>query len=75
MGTLTWGSSKTIRELQRLQDWVNSTFTPTEGGVAIPPDPIKHLHASRFRRTLASAAPAASSPPPCNTAISRRKSL
>ncbi|WP_405386235.1 site-specific integrase [Streptomyces sp. NBC_01102] len=53
MGTLTWGSSKTIRELQRLQDWVNSTFTPAEGGVAIPPDPIKHLHASRFRRTLA----------------------
>ncbi|MFG2550059.1 integrase SAM domain protein [Streptomyces sp. NPDC048581] len=53
MGALTWGSSKTIRELQRLQDWVNSTYTPADGGVAIPPDPIKHLHASRFRRTLA----------------------
>ncbi|MFI7235654.1 site-specific integrase [Streptomyces cyaneofuscatus] len=53
MGVLTWGSSKTIRELQRLQDWVNSSFTPADGGVAIPPDPIKHLHASRFRRTLA----------------------
>ncbi|MFD4764181.1 integrase SAM domain protein [Streptomyces sp. NPDC058439] len=53
MGALTWGSSKTKRELQRLQDWVNSTFTPADGGVAIPPDPIKHLHASRFRRTLA----------------------
>ncbi|MET8517857.1 hypothetical protein [Streptomyces sp. NPDC005077] len=53
MGALTWGSSKTKRELQWLQDWVNSTFTPADGGVAIPPDPIKHLHASRFRRTLA----------------------
>ncbi|WP_424921737.1 site-specific integrase [Streptomyces sp. wa1] len=53
MGALTWGSSKTIRELRRLQDWVNSTFTPADGDIAIPPDPIKHLHASRFRRTLA----------------------
>ncbi|MEU3175273.1 MULTISPECIES: hypothetical protein [unclassified Streptomyces] len=53
MGALTWGSSKVTRELQRLQDWVNSTFTPADGTVAIPPDPIKHLHGSRFRRTLA----------------------
>ncbi|MFI6730587.1 hypothetical protein NRF20_01375 [Streptomyces sp. R-74717] len=52
-GALTWDSTKTNRELQRLQDWVNSTFTPADGGSAIPPDPIKHLHASRFRRTLA----------------------
>ncbi|MGW4230436.1 hypothetical protein ACWEF9_14305 [Streptomyces sp. NPDC004980] len=36
MDALTWGSSKTNRELQRLQGWVNSTFTPADGGVAIP---------------------------------------
>ncbi|MFC8438203.1 site-specific integrase [Streptomyces griseoincarnatus] len=52
-GARTWDTHKTRRELQRLQDWVNSTFTTLNGAPAIPPDPVKHLHASRFRRTLA----------------------
>ncbi|MFD5441837.1 hypothetical protein [Streptomyces tendae] len=52
-GARTWDANKTRRELQRLQDWVNSTFTPLNGTAAIPTDPVKHLHASRFRRTLA----------------------
>lgn len=52
-GARTWDTAKTNRELKRLQTWVNSTFTPASGTTAIPPDPVKHLHASRFRRTLA----------------------
>ncbi|MFF6829074.1 site-specific integrase [Streptomyces longwoodensis] len=52
-GARTWDTNKTRRELKRLQDWVNSTFTSVSGTAAIPPDPVKHLHASRFRRTLA----------------------
>lgn len=52
-GARTWDTKKTNTELKRLQDWVNSTFTSVSGTPAIPPDPVKHLHASRFRRTLA----------------------
>ncbi|MFI2369907.1 site-specific integrase [Streptomyces sp. NPDC018833] len=52
-GARTWDTTKTNTELKRLQDWVNSTFTSVSGTPAIPPDPVKHLHASRFRRTLA----------------------
>ncbi|MCX5327915.1 MULTISPECIES: hypothetical protein [unclassified Streptomyces] len=52
-GARTWDTKKTNTELKRLQDWVNSTFTSVSGTPAIRPDPVKHLHASRFRRTLA----------------------
>ncbi|GAA2882034.1 site-specific integrase [Streptomyces mexicanus] len=52
-GARTWDTKKTNTELKRLQDWVNSTFMSVSGTPAIPPDPVKHLHASRFRRTLA----------------------
>ncbi|MFJ1596129.1 hypothetical protein [Streptomyces sp. NPDC088261] len=52
-GARTWDTKKTNTELKRMLDWVNSTFTPVSGAPAIPPDPAKRLHASRFRRTLA----------------------
>lgn len=52
-GARAWGTAKINAELQRLQNWVNSTFTHADGKAAIPPDPVKHLHAARFRRTLA----------------------
>ncbi|MFD6426710.1 hypothetical protein [Streptomyces sp. NPDC060198] len=52
-GAWTWDTKKTNTELKRLQAWVNSTFTSVSGTAAIPPDPVKHLHGSRFRRTLA----------------------
>ncbi|MCQ9179247.1 site-specific integrase [Streptomyces sp. IBSBF 2953] len=52
-GARTWDTKKINTELKRLQDWVNSTFTSASGTAAVPPDPVKHLHASRFRRTLA----------------------
>ncbi len=78
MGTLTWGSNKTIRELQRLQDWVNSTFTPADGGVAIPrirSSTCMRRASAAPSRSSSCAARAASLPPPCSTAISRRRSL
>jgi integrase len=33
--------------------WVNRSFPGPDGDAAIPPDPTGHIHASRFRRTLA----------------------
>jgi integrase len=33
--------------------WVNATFTRPDGRPPIPPDPVKPVHAARFRRTLA----------------------
>jgi integrase len=33
--------------------WVNTSFPGPAGRPAIPPDPTKHIHASRLRRTLA----------------------
>jgi len=41
------------RDLEDFVAWVNSTFGRPGSDVPIPPDPTKHLHASRFRRTLA----------------------
>ncbi len=41
------------RDLDDLITWVNTTFTRPDGTPPIPPDPTKHLHATRFRRTLA----------------------
>jgi len=40
-------------DLEDLVTWVNTTFTRPDGSLPIPPDPTKHLHAARFRRTLA----------------------
>ncbi len=33
--------------------WVNTAFCRADGALPIPPDPTKHLHATRLRRTLA----------------------
>ncbi|WP_297701008.1 hypothetical protein [Mycobacterium sp.] len=41
------------RDLEQFTAWVNSTFINADGKPAIPPDPSKHIHPSRFRRTLA----------------------
>ncbi|WP_405364847.1 integrase [Kitasatospora sp. NBC_00039] len=40
-------------DLEDLLAWVNATFRRPGEALPIPPDPTKHLHASRFRRTLA----------------------
>jgi integrase len=41
------------RDIEQFAAWVNSTFINADGTPAIPPDPTKHIHPSRFRRTLA----------------------
>ncbi|MGW7363932.1 site-specific integrase [Streptomyces sp. NPDC054841] len=41
------------RDMETLLSWVNATFAAEGAGPVIPPDPTKHLHGSRFRRTLA----------------------
>ncbi|WP_055469080.1 hypothetical protein [Streptomyces ardesiacus] len=41
------------RDLEAFAAWVNGTFGRPDADIPIPPDPTKHLHASRFRRTLA----------------------
>ncbi|MCX5583438.1 hypothetical protein [Streptomyces erythrochromogenes] len=40
-------------DLEDLLTWVNTTFHRPGEVLPIPPDPTKHLHAGRFRRTLA----------------------
>jgi integrase len=40
-------------DLEDFLAWVNTTFHRPGEVLPIPPDPTKHLHASRFRRTLA----------------------
>ncbi|MFG2235935.1 integrase [Streptomyces sp. NPDC048723] len=40
-------------DLEDLLAWVNTTFHRPGEVLPIPPDPTKHLHAGRFRRTLA----------------------
>jgi hypothetical protein len=40
-------------DIDRLITWVNTTFAHADGSVPIPADPTKHIHATRFRRTLA----------------------
>jgi hypothetical protein len=40
-------------DLNAFVAWVNQQFTQADGHPAIPADPTKHLHAARFRRTLA----------------------
>lgn len=41
------------RDLELLVAWVNTTFGDSDGALPIPPDPTRHIHAARFRRTLA----------------------
>jgi len=41
------------RDLEQFAGWVNTTFATPGGGPPIPPDPARHIHARRFRRTLA----------------------
>ncbi|GAX58587.1 integrase SAM domain protein [Streptomyces olivochromogenes] len=41
------------REMETLLSWVNTTFAAEGAAPVIPPDTTKHLHGSRFRRTLA----------------------
>jgi integrase len=41
------------RDLEDFLAWVNTTFSRPDGEQPIPPDPTKHLHGSRLRRTLA----------------------
>jgi integrase len=41
------------RDLTRFIDWLNQTFAQPDGGPVVPPDPARHIHPSRFRRTLA----------------------
>ena len=41
------------RDLEQFTRWVNTTFTGPGGTPLIPPDPAGHIHARRFRRTLA----------------------
>ncbi|MEU2992880.1 integrase [Streptomyces sp. NPDC001758] len=46
-------SESITRDLEDFVEWINGTFGSPDVEVPIPPDPTKHLHASRFRRTLA----------------------
>jgi integrase len=41
------------RDIGQFTSWVNTTFTGPGGALPIPPDPAGHIHARRFRRTLA----------------------
>ena len=41
------------RDLEQFTRWVNTTFAGSGGAAPIPPDPAGHIHARRFRRTLA----------------------
>lgn len=41
------------RDLEQFTSWVNTTFAGPGGARPIPPDPAGHIHARRFRRTLA----------------------
>jgi hypothetical protein len=43
----------TNRDIVGLITWVNTSFQTPDGTPAIPPDPTRHVHARRFRRTLA----------------------
>jgi integrase len=46
-------SRRLTRDLEQFADWVNATFAVAGGALPIPPDPTKHIHPSRLRRTLA----------------------
>jgi hypothetical protein len=41
------------RDLEDFVSWGNRTFRNSDGTPPIPPDPTKHLHGTRYRRTLA----------------------
>lgn len=40
-------------DIDKLITWVNSSFQAPGGAPVIPPDPVRPVHARRFRRTLA----------------------
>lgn len=40
-------------DIDRFITWVNTTFAHPDGSEPIPADPTKHIHAARYRRTLA----------------------
>lgn len=40
-------------DIAKFITWVNTSFQLPGGSPAIPPDPARHVHARRFRRTLA----------------------
>ena len=46
-------SPQTNLDIDAFITWVNTTFGRPDGSLPIPPDPAKHVHASRLRRTLA----------------------
>jgi hypothetical protein len=46
-------SASINRDLEDFLARVNTSFTRLDGAQPIPPDPTKHLHGSRLRRTLA----------------------
>lgn len=46
------GTDSINRDIEDLITWVNSTLSP-DGAALIPEDPTRHIHAARFRRTLA----------------------
>jgi integrase len=41
------------RDLGRFTTWLNTTFHHPDGKPVVPPDPTRHIHPSRFRRSLA----------------------
>lgn len=41
------------KDIDDFVTWVNTAFCRADGTLPIPPDPTKHLHATRLRRTLA----------------------
>ncbi|GAA1461743.1 hypothetical protein GCM10009603_27880 [Nocardiopsis exhalans] len=46
------GTDSINRDIEDLITWVNNTLSP-DGTALIPEDPTRHIHAARFRRTLA----------------------
>ncbi len=46
-------SRRMTADVEKLIDWLNTTFVRSDGQPAVPPDPTRHIHPSRFRRTLA----------------------
>ena len=40
-------------DIAEFMKWVNSTFQALDGSLPISPDPVRRIHARRFRRTLA----------------------
>ena len=50
---LSMSTGEMNNNIREFIDWINESFARPGGGPAIPPDPVKAIHLSRFRRTLA----------------------